>query len=510
MEYISGGNRQHYLLAEPAYPLRPKTTYAMAVTSRTQDADGHCVSPSAATHRLLATGDVEEFGRLGALTPAAVAVLTAQGFIETAGELAALTVFTTQSIEDELIAAVEEIIARAKAEPPQIIEGSLTMEPSSGGLVLEMYGAFVSTNYLGPDGHFVIEDGKPVAQGTEEIEFQLMIPEITEDHPGPFPLIIYQHGLLGKKEEDGGAKRAHGRAGFVTVSIDAVAHGSRSWDSGLDLTNFFAIDLESGQFDIPVMRDNFRQTYLDIVQLAELAPTLAQLDLLPVEKPDGIPEIVVDDLYITGHSLGALMAGAELGLLPRVRIAAINAGGGSLLNIIRRSDLLGNFILMLKPEDSSMADVYRFMSILQMQAERGDPLNLARLVIDEPPAALTGSAAKHVLFQEVEADTFMPNWCNEGIARSLGMAHLAPTTHAVFGLEDIAEPASLNHPAGVTSVFFQFDWLNGKDGLVKAVHTESYADPIPQAQWIHFFETYRDTGVPEVIDPYRLLGIQKP
>jgi len=515
IEYLSAeapdGTGEHYLLAQPAYPLRPKTSYALALTRNLTDAQGSCVAPSAATRSLLAGAEPERFGRLGELAPRAVELLAGQGFITDAGDISGLTVFTTQSTTDELVDTAALIQQQAASAPPAVIEGSVTVEASSGGVALEVFGKFTSTNYLGPEGTFVVQDGLPVPQGFEEIEFQLMIPEATAEHQPPFPLIIYQHGLLGNKKEDGGAKRAHARAGFATISIDAVAHGSRTWDTGFSLSNFFAIDFADGQFNIPKMRDNFRQTYLDVVQLAELAPALSELDLVPDGAPDGVPEIAAEPLYITGHSLGGLMSSAEAALIPGVSIGAFNAGGGGMLDMIRRSELFGNFITMLKPEDATITEVYRFMPILQVMAERADPLNYSRLVIDEPPAELEGSAAKHVLFQEVDGDTFVPNHCNEAIARGLGMGHLKPVVHPVFGLPAVDEPVALNHPAGVTAVFFQLDVLFGEgEELVKAEHVESYGDPIPQEQWIHFFETFRDTGEPEVLDPYRVLGVDRP
>jgi hypothetical protein len=84
------------------------------------------------------------------------------------------------------------------------------------------------------------------------------------------------------------------------------------------------------------------------------------------------------------------------------------------------------------------------------------------------------------------------------------MAHLRPVLREVFGLEPVDEPVSINHEKGVTAVLFQFDQLINGD---PAGHTEIYADEIAQTPWIHFFETYRDSGTPEAADPYRMLGI---
>jgi hypothetical protein len=320
-------------------------------------------------------------------------------------------------------------------------------------------------------------------------------------------VVIYQHGLTGHKEEDMGAKSAQARAGFASLAIDAVEHGSRYSGEGWDVLNFFGIDASMGAFDMPVLKDNFRQSFLDVVFLAELVPALAGLDLLPEETPDGIPELAAVPVYLSGHSLGAVIAAGALPLSPRIPIGNLSAGGGRLTtNLFMRSTVFGSFIDTMKPEGTTTADIVRFMTLLQMLIERGDPVNLARLVADEPATTL-GCQPKHVLFQEVMDDAYVPNQANQALARALHTGHVEPVLRPVYGLEALAEPASQNHPQGVTAGFFQFDWLF--DGR-PAEHTEIYSDTTAQTQWIHFFETLRDGDSPEVVDPYRILGIERP
>ncbi|MBW1809291.1 MAG: hypothetical protein JRJ87_13935 [Deltaproteobacteria bacterium] len=511
LEYLSDedarGRGQYYLIVEPAFALRPKTTFALALTTRLKNKQDHCLAPSAATQQLLSGENIEEFGLLGQRTSKALEILTEKGFIQDAGDLSALTVFTTQSIDEEILSATKEILDSSAANPLSILPGSLEMSPGSGGVALVVTGKFIAANYQSEDGTFVIENNLPVAQGTEELEFELVIPEETAQNKPPFPLVIYQHGLLGYKTQDMGAKRAQARAGFASIAIDAVLHGSRKAESGWEVTNFFAIDLSTGQFNMPKLRDNFRQCYLDLVSLAELTPAVAELDLLPEGNPDGQTEILAAPVYLSGHSLGAIIAGGAIGLSPRIPIANLCAGGGSLpTNLFMRSEIFGTFIDMLRPEDTTEADVKRFMPLLQILVERGDPVNLARLAITEPNAA-AGSVPKHILFQEVMNDTFVPNQANDAMGRGLGLSHVQPVIREVFGLAALDEPCSLNNPQNVTAAFFQFDIL--ADGTT-AEHTEIYADPVAQTQWIHFFETFRDTGIPEVIDPYRVMGIERP
>lgn len=507
LEYLSEkaeGRTQHTLIIEPAFPLRPKTTYALVLTTRLTDRSGHCVAPSEPTKRLLSGKNPQEFGLLGEQVPLALQVLSEEGFIQDVSEVSGITVFTTQSIDEEILAATAEVLLNQ----PEIVTNSIQITPGSDGVAAVVVGKFAAPQYQDADGTFVIQDSQPVVQRTEELEFELVIPETTAEHQPPFPVIIYQHGLLGQKEQDMGAKRAQARAGFASLAIDAVEHGTRGSGEGLvNVLNFFTISTEAGTFNMPVLRDNFRQCFLDLVSLAELVPVLAGLDLLPDGNPDGVLELQADPVYLSGHSLGAVISAGAAALSPRIPIVNLSAGGGRLAtNLFMRSEVLGFFIDALKPEGTTDTDIRRFMPLLQLLIERGDPVNLARLVITEPPAAILGSAPKHVLFGEVLNDGYVPNQSNEVLGRALGLGHLRPVLWDVYGLEPLDEPASTNHSQGVTAVLCQFDRLANGD---PAGHTEIYADETAQTQWIHFFETHRDSGTPEAADPYRMLGIDR-
>jgi hypothetical protein len=504
LEYLSEkteGGSQHTLIIEPAFPLRPKTTYALALTTRLTDRSDHCVAPSEPTKRLLSGKNPQDFGLLGEQVPLALQVLSGEGFIKDESEVCGITIFTTQSIDEEILAATAEVLLNQ----PEVVANSIQVTEGSDGVAAVLVGRFVAPQYQDPDGTFVIQNSQPVVQGTEELEFELVIPETTAEHQPPFPVIIYQHGLLGQKEQDMGAKRAQAQAGFASLAIDAVEHGTRGSGEGLvNVLNFFTISTEEGTFNMPVLRDNFRQCFLDLVSLAELVPVLAGLDLLPEGNPDGVLELQADPVYLSGHSLGAVISAGALALSPRIPVGNLCTGGGRLAtNLFMRSEVLGFFIDALKPEGTTDTDVRRFMPLLQLLIERGDPVNLARLVIAEPPP---GSAPKHVLFGEVLDDGYVPNQSNEVLGRALGLDHLQPVLWDIYGLEPLDEPASANHLQGVTAALFQFDQLANGD---PAGHTEIYADETAQTQWIHFFETFRDTGTPEAADPYRILGISR-
>jgi len=512
LEYVSDpllpGRGRHLLLAEPAFPLHPATTYVAALASRLTDRDGNCIAPTAATRDLLLGKDLDRFGLLGQQVDDARRQLLASGFVDSVGQLSAITVFTTQSIEEQLLAARDQVRQQFADQPPQILPGSLqvTEKTDDDDVAAVVSGRFLAPSFQSSAGTFVIGDGVPQLQGQQELEFELVLPRAGPGRSPPFPVIIYQHGLLGWKEQDAGAKRAQARAGFASLAIDAVLHGSRRAPSGWEATNFFGINLNPGPgekaFDMELLRDNFRQSYLDVVSEVELVRTLAGLDLLPAAGGDGRVEVAAAPVYLSGHSLGGIIAAGAAALSPDIQAVNISAGGGSLpTNLFMRSQIFGSFIDMLAPEGTSPVDVRRFMPVLQVLTERGDPVNLARQITGP------GEACRlPVLQQEVLDDAFVPNTSNEALARSLGLDHLSPVLRPVFGLAAIAEPASGNRPGGITAGFFQFDVLS--DGA-PAEHTEIYADPLAQQQWIHFFSTLRDSGRAELVDPYRLLGIDR-
>ena len=126
LEYLSektADGSQHTLIIEPAFPLRPKTTYGLALTTRLTDRSGHCVAPSEFTKRLLSGKSPQEFGLLGEQVPLALQILSEEGFIEDESEVSGITIFTTQSIDEEILAATAEVLS----SQPEIVANSIQM-----------------------------------------------------------------------------------------------------------------------------------------------------------------------------------------------------------------------------------------------------------------------------------------------------------------------------------------------------------------------------------------------
>ncbi|RME19787.1 MAG: hypothetical protein D6806_17660, partial [Deltaproteobacteria bacterium] len=128
-EYVSDpenpGPGRHLLLVEPAFPLEPATTYVAVLTSSLSDARGHCLSPSEETKILLRRQDPARFGLLGEQAPDAAWALVEAGLVESVDSISAVTVFTTQSVLGELLAARQQVLDYFSEHTDPVIESSL-------------------------------------------------------------------------------------------------------------------------------------------------------------------------------------------------------------------------------------------------------------------------------------------------------------------------------------------------------------------------------------------------
>ncbi|MCG3172091.1 MAG: hypothetical protein GMKNLPBB_00236 [Myxococcota bacterium] len=501
---------QKILFAEPLFPLRPKTTYAFAVRSVNSPAMG-CLAPSEATRTFL-RGEASGKGwdRLNRDRESAVAALRDKGFIRSVEELAYLTIYTTQSIEEDIRAIVEDVENFAKTEGFKIDPASMKVEVTGTcPIAVKSTGTFNAYSYQNANGLIEWKDGKPVRQKQPEpLRFDFWLPCETETVKAPFPVSIEQHGLNGDRGSMHSKMARLAPLGVAMLSIDAPSHGYRNKGvKGLDVIGFFAVNTQGARqpFNMLKARDNFREAYAELLMLSRLAA--AGIDLLPAGAPDGKPEIQAKDVMYIGHSLGGILGTGYMAMDRLNSMGVLVAGGGGLTNILLESALFGTFIKLLAPPNTTEAQVQAFFPVLQTMFEKGDPGNLAHLIHRNPMGGAGPSKRKHVLFQAVEQDTYVPNLPNELLGRALGIPLLQPVLHPVPGmpLENRALPVSANSTDGLTAGYFQFDIQNRKD---KADHSGFENTEEARTQWLHWYKTWLEKGSPELIDPYKTLGVK--
>ena len=488
----------HTVIAQPATPLRPKTKYLFVLTDRVHTRKG---APIAATDdtRALVTGNGG--GDYGVALRAALPTLEGATKIERAHVVLA-TMFTTQSVHDELLAHAKRM--RAAPNPAVVADWKVESPDPDGRVRFVAKFEAPELRKPKPDGKFEIVDGAPKVQSTAQLDVFLAFSDSKSTRKRP--IVFFGHGLGGTKDGTWGTADRLKELNAAVFGIDAPEHGSRTlrppstgatggFAAALD---FFGVDEPSKSFDIGVARDNFRQMAADQLELMRLAASLDKLDLLPVGAPDGIPDLDTSQMIYLGHSFGSVMGATIAALAPEIRAATWNVGGAGLMALLRDSNTFKLLVDALRPAGTPRGEIARFFALTQAIVDPGDPLNYARFVTQEAlPGSGDGFKPRDVLLQEVVGDTIVPNSTSEMLARALGLPQLTAHYGVIPGLTAAKAPLTANLSGGGTGGIFQFDVADGKP----IEHGSLIFSTEAQRQYVAFFKTAL-TGRALIIDPF--------
>jgi hypothetical protein len=475
------------LLVEPLRPLAPNTLHAVWVTREVLVGDD-CIAPGATLEALL-SGEAGQ-GPLARLQARYDTVLDATGL--RGDELSAATVFTTQdpTRDDTIVGA--DIRSRTYAW------SDVTCDTKVKG-VKHCEATFDGRAYTADK---VYAGGAPQATWTYPVS--LWFP----DSDGPHPTVLFAHGIGGDRSQAKGfAEYFAAEFDVAIVSIDAVEHGEHPGGSGgggqMDVLGFFAVDLGTASVNGRILRDNWRQSAWDKLQLVELFEDAPDVD------GDGKVDIDLERIGFLGVSLGGIMGPQLLSLTDRFGAAILDICGGRLTSILDDSDTLGVFTAIGAP-GASEGDIKRFFAVAQVIIEAGDPVSYSPYVVEsrKPDA---GSRAPHVLLQIAIGDEVIPNSASWWLARSLGVPHIAPvhTSVPLVELQPGDGPVSGNLLGGTTTGgLFQLDRVSYGDGKKPeaAGHqtTPGSSESITQA--VTFLQSWIETGLARIIDPYDVVG----
>src|SRR5438094_136102 len=277
--------------------------------------------------------------------------------------------------------------------------------------------------------------GTPVVIDVPPIPFTVVVPSGTPPAAG-WPVIIQQHALGGDRASVVAFGEADAARGFASIGIDAVQHGYRYWNCGAaaacpqDTRNAFggtavpdgfADDPNTGFLSVNLgffqafhnflgIRDNFRQTYADLLSLVRL---------LHGHTIDTALDAKLDDtrIFYMGHSLGGLIGSGFVPIEPDVTAALLNATGGGLTSQLFVNSSIGagaiglvEGILGLDPANAF--DQFAFAANLtQTIIDPADGINSARLLL-----APVDGAPRNVVQVEDFGDQVVPNQANEALA----------------------------------------------------------------------------------------------
>lgn len=282
--------------------------------------------------------------------------------------------------------------------------------------------------------------GAPMVKGTQPITFMLTLPKRPAGGFGKVPVIIFQHGLNAGRTQVVTCANDYARAGYATIGIDALWHGSRAkivkdtvhnftgaaGPDGLADNDDFGASIQIfdfdgdpargiGSLDGRYVRDNFRQA---IVDLAELARFVQTGDLAPIASAHpSFAGLGLDgsNLVYTSESFGSVI-GAGGVALANVKGGVLSVGGGGVfLSVLPSSPQFNGLVTpLLRTTFDPALDIsdpaalpgaaQRSLSLLQAAFAPGDPLSFAPSI---------GAQNKNLLLLQARSDELIPNQSTE-------------------------------------------------------------------------------------------------
>jgi hypothetical protein len=487
------------IIVTPLIPLAPKTRHALVVTDALRADDSGCIDTSE-TMRSLLDGSATDpaLTRLGDRYDALDGALSMRSLPPRAALLAA-TVFTTQhTVEDS--AAIASQIAGA-AVGYQSLGPCVDPDPLAAYLVCE--GSFDANDFR-VDGHH-IDEGDLSPQSSYSLPVVFYLPK---NGVPPYRTILFGHGLGGDRHQAEGLAELAAPTGYATVAIDAVKHGDHPDQPdlvipGAEIIEFFGLGLGADPVDGRKLRDHFRQSTYDKLQLIEMLRPGVDVD------GDMQPDVGVDELIYLGVSLGGIMSGEMLAFAPDVDVALPIVPGARVVDIIKDGAQF-EVVINLLAGSASEGDIVRFFPLLQTIVDRGDPGAYLGHVMRDRLAGFDQQRPQ-LLMQMVLDDDTVPNSTNLFFARALDVPHVGQELLPIGVIpHEAALPVSGNVDASVTGGVFQYDivYVDQGPATEPATHGNVARNPVSQEQTLHFIDSYYASGVSEILDPYVTLGIK--
>ena len=285
--------------------------------------------------------------------------------------------------------------------------------------------AALNSFWKNADGSFLTPGSKvPVKTSDQTIPLLVSIPLGTKP-AGGWPVVIFQHGITGSRQNMLGVADALAAAGMAVVAIDLPLHGLTTSDALRLATTAFDSNAQERHFDMDfvnnstqqagpdgtadesgthfinlrnllVTRDNVRQSVADLIMLTK---ALASMDY---DGDTGNTDFDISRIYFMGHSLGGIVGTVFLSLETSVQDAVLAMPGASLVKLLDGSASFGPVIaagLAASGVNKGTADYEAFLGAAQTVIDPADPINYADRL-------LTG---RGVLLFEVVGDLVVPN-----------------------------------------------------------------------------------------------------
>lgn len=320
VRHVGGGQDAAYI-----WPMRPLPEGARVAYFATQSLSSvtttSCVAPSAGMRALLRNPDADRAEAIAALTELEV--------IDDALDLVALHVVTTQIATRESYRLAEGI-----ADHVDTTFGAFSCSTQSNFRVCDT--VIPVQDYRDSNG--VVQaafeaDGAPIPQQTWDVPVRIWLPD-DGGAGAPYPTLILGHGLSGDRSQANGYVQRLTDEGWAGVAIDALKHGDHpsnedGGDAGeLGALDFFAVDLENVEIEALRLRDHWRQSTYDKLQLLK-AILQGELD-----GDTATADVDLGRIGYMGISLGGIMSNEFAALTDEIDVVVNYEGGGQYSSIV--------------------------------------------------------------------------------------------------------------------------------------------------------------------------------
>ena len=335
--------------------------------------------------------------------------------------------------------------------------------------------------------------GKLIVQEWEEIDVLFSLPDSDVVAANqPYPLAVYGHGLGDYVDSLSAIADQFAEEGFAIAGINNVCHGTRAPIPNDPITALLCY------FDFlnPLrFRDNIRETLMNQVYFTRAVMALGDLDNIP-PGGDGVPDYDVDNLFYLSISLGSIQGGTFSAIEENIDGWVLSSAGGKWTGIALEGPYMGGFVDIAKLIDGVVPDinaeelVWLLGGLAQHILDSSDPANFLRHTIEEPFEGMEGRELS--VLQQSSADDFMIGGISAAYyCRAAGWPQANPFAWDVGYVDHVDLPYK-------GSGLYQFDtdehfglWIEGSFG--EAV----------RGQALHFMKTHYQTGVGEIIDPFK-------
>ena len=258
-------------------------------------------------------------------------------------EIAAMTVFTTQSAHEQALQVVDDLASRDPVVQDIACTDRGTYQLCDGVLEAADYRV---------DG--VVPPGSVEVRDTYDLPVRIWAPV----EGGPWPVVVCGHGLGGDRDDCDAIVDEVTEQGVALVGVDAQEHGDHPARSEAELELIeplliFAIRVDPPGLHGLKLRDNFRASAWDKLQLIQAIEAGVDLD------GDEIPDLDGDAIAYAGVSLGAIMGPEPLALSGSLQGGLMYVGGARITQIIQDSPSFSILIDVMKPSELTDGDVDR-------------------------------------------------------------------------------------------------------------------------------------------------------